>query len=154
MWGMASKPHEPTELPPLYIRERMNAASPRVTGEVLAERMGTTPATISRLLNGKRKMTLEWLYAFSRALGVPIAELFSPPSEPADTEGQLRAAMVAFGVHEDDLGRAVSAVKIFVDEDEGGDEQPSPGLPRDRSEPSNRPRESKPSGKRLPHPSS
>lgn len=81
------KENEPTDLPPVFIRERMKY--PRVTGEVLAERMQTTPATVSRLINGKRKMTLEWLYAFSKALDVPIADLFSPPEHQGRVQGEL-----------------------------------------------------------------
>lgn len=139
-WAMVSDNDGPTELPPLYIRERM--ANPRVTGEQLAERMGTTPATISRLLNGKRKMTLEWLFAFAKALNTPISGLFSPPSSGSDPESQLRSALLAYGVDRHDLGRAVSSVKVFLD---GHDEQSSQDLPDDQSAPS--------SGRREPVPS-
>lgn len=140
--GMAKDSPEPTELPELFIRERM--LSPRVTGDELAERMGTTPATISRLLNGRRKMTLEWLYAFSKALNAPIADLFSPPSE--DSEAKLRSVLTSMGVDNNDLGRAVSSVKVFLD---GPGELRSPDPQRDQSEPASRPREAGPARTRA-----
>jgi transcriptional regulator with XRE-family HTH domain len=71
---------EPTELPRVFIRERMK--KPRVTAKELAEKMETSEAQVSRLLSGKRKMSLEWLYAFSQALDVPIAALFHAPDDP------------------------------------------------------------------------
>lgn len=121
---------EPTDLPQVYIRERMKAAKPRITAKVLAEKMGTSEAQISRLLGGQRKMTLEWLYAFAKALNAPIDLLFTAPGE-ATPEMQLRAALLSYGVDSEDLGRAVSAVKVFVDDP---DEQPLSGLPDDQSE--------------------
>lgn len=124
---------EPTELPPLYIRERMKLP-PKVTGDELASRMNTTPPTISRLLNGQRKMTLAWLYAFSKALETPIAEFFTPPSsEPRTPEEALRSAMLAFGVDKDELGKAVSAVRLFLDEEDAVQSSPTP--PGDQPEP-------------------
>lgn len=53
-----------------------------------------------------------------------------------DSEARLRAALRDFGVREYDLGRAVSAVKIFLD-----GEQRSPGTRDDQSEFSTPPRE-------------
>lgn len=139
---MGNKGNDPTDLPPLFIRERMTGRA-KITGAELAERMGTTPATISRLLNGQRKMTIEWLYAFSKALNVPIASLFTPPTkdEPLSPEAQLRTALLAYGVNPDELGKAISAVKIFVEEhDEQSSEAPLSGL----SGPSSRHREPTP----------
>lgn len=117
---MAETQHEPTDLPQVYIRERMKAAKPRITAKMLAETMGTSEAQISRLLGGQRKMTLEWLYAFAKALNAPIDLLFTPPGE-ATPEMQLRAALLSFGVHRDDLTTAVSVVKGFLS---GGDDEP------------------------------
>lgn len=65
---------------------------PRVTGEVLAARMGTTAATVSRLLNGRRKLSLEWIYAFAKALEVPVSALFSPPGHDERVNDELQAS--------------------------------------------------------------
>lgn len=146
---MAKTDTEPTELPPLYIRERM--AKPRVTGEALAERMGTTPATVSRLLNGRRKMTLEWLFAFSKALGTPIEDFFTPPSAaPQTAEERLRPALLAYGVDRDELDQVIRVIGTYVSDDEKSEQTSS----EDQSEPSNRPHESGPSGKRPRQPAS
>lgn len=129
-WGMATRDQEPTELPPLYIRERM--ATPRVTGEQLAERMGTTPATVSRLLNGKRKMTLEWLYAFAKALNAPIESLLKPArSEQSTPEGALKSALLALGVDRSELDQVVRVVMTYVP----GDGTPEQTTSEDRPQP-------------------
>lgn len=143
---------EPTELPPLYIRERMKIL--RVKGEDLAERMETTAATVSRLLNGRRKMTLEWLFAFSKALNTPIASLFSPPESDrtTDPEMQLRSAMLAYGVDRDELDQVVRVVRTYVsDVDDERSEQKSPA---DQPQPASPRHEPAPSGKRVRQPSS
>lgn len=139
--GMTDRPEEPTDVPPLYIRERLKRMG--MTGEVLSEKIGTTPATISRLLNGRRKMTLEWLYAIAKALGVPVAELFYPPVDDSGPEARLRAALIAYGVNKDDLGRAISAVRLFVNDE--GVEQSSEDQYHGRSSPPIRHREDAPS---------
>lgn len=72
---------EPDTLPKLFIREW---AKHKGFGQKhLAERMGTTEATVSRLLSGQRKMTLEWLSAFSQAMDCDASEMFRAP-EAAD----------------------------------------------------------------------
>lgn len=142
---MAIENDEPTEVPPLYIRERMKALG--ITGEKLAELMNTTPATVSRLLNGKRQMSLGWLFAFARALNTPIEMLFSQPGTITlkSPESDLRSSLLAFGVEAEDLGRAISAVKVFLDDP---DEQSSQDPLDDQSELSSRRHEPVPSGKR------
>lgn len=141
---------EPTELPKLFIQERMKAATPRITGDLLAERMGTTPATISRLLNGRRKMTLEWLYAFSKALNAPIASLFAPPSEEpsaSSPEVQLRSALLALGVDRRELDRVVDVAKTFTRRP--AEERLEQTPPDDQSQPASPRRESTPSRRQL-----
>lgn len=59
-----------------------------------------------------------------------------------DEEQQLRSALLAFGVDREDLGRAVSAVKVFVDDPDG---QSSQDLPDDQSGLSSPRREEEPS---------
>lgn len=140
---MAAKDDEPTELPPLYIREYMKALG--VTGEKLAEQMGTTPATVSRLLNGKRQMTVAWLYAFSKALGVSIENLFRRPGAISfkSPETDLRSALLAFGVDGSQLDRALGVIRGgFIKAPEGSPEQtPSD----DQSPPASHPHELEPS---------
>lgn len=130
------KESEPTDLPPVFIRERMKY--PRITGEVLAERMGTTPATISRLLNGKRKLTLEWMFAFSKALEVPISALFSPPQHDGRVRGEADVSklleQIAF-IPEGDGQRAYRVLMSMFDED---GEKPSQTPDRDQQSPASR----------------
>lgn len=92
---MSEDDDEPRELPPLFIRKRMKLAKPPFTGKVLAEKMGTSEAQVSRLLGGKRKMSLGWLYAFSKAMDVPIAELFTDPKSQSHTitKDQIQAVL-------------------------------------------------------------
>lgn len=56
--------------------------------------------------------------------------------ERRSPEDVLRSAMLSFGVDKEDLGRAVSAVKIFLDDD--ADEQSEQGHSEDQFAPSNR----------------
>lgn len=139
------KDDEPTDLPPLYIRERMR--DPRITGDTLAERMGTTPATVSRLLNGKRKMTLEWLFAFSKALAVPIETLFTPPGERQDQPITSEPEILAFlsrikDFTPADIDAAFGVIMLAFRAKRGGSQS---GEDRDRSAQSNPLHESEPS---------
>lgn len=66
------------------------------------------------------KVSLDWLLT-GRGLG---------PGEASETpEAALRAALLAYGVDRSDLGRAISAVKVFVDDH---DERSSQDLREDR----------------------
>lgn len=69
---------EHTALPKLFIREW--AKHKGFDQKILAEKMDTTEATVSRLLSGQRKMTLEWLTAFSEVLGCAPADMFVAPN--------------------------------------------------------------------------
>lgn len=66
-----------------------------------------------------------------------------PNSATLTPEGQLRAAILNFGVHPDEVGRAVSAVRLFLDDDDGQssqdplDDQSEPATRRHAKEPSN-----------------
>lgn len=66
----------------------------------VAERMGIEPGTVSKLLNNKMKMTIEYLSGFADALDVSVADLFRDPRAPTQNEllsmgspDELRAAM-------------------------------------------------------------
>jgi len=52
----------------------------------VAERMDVTEPTVSRLLSGKRKMTLNYLFAFADALNVPVSNLYRDPETPSREE--------------------------------------------------------------------
>ena len=53
----------------------------------LAEKMETSDANISRLLNGERQITLDWLRDFAKALELPMWQLLMPP-EDAEIYGE------------------------------------------------------------------
>lgn len=69
------------------------------------------------------------LNQIEKALGIELARNGSGQTP----EAQLRAALLAYGVDREDLNRAVSAVKIFLDDD---DERPEQGHSLDQSSPS------------------
>lgn len=69
-------------LPRLYIREHMEAMTPPLTSEQLAERIDRSTGTVSKLLNGKMKMQLEYLGDIAAALGVEVPQLFTDPRQP------------------------------------------------------------------------
>ena len=79
------------------------------------------------------KVRFEWLM---REIG-PMLD----PAQ-ANPEDQLRAALLAFGVDRNDLGRAIAVIKGFVD-DLAERSEPGPG--RDRSEPASPRRVKEPS---------
>lgn len=107
----------------------------------LAQHLGIAHPQITQLLNGKRRLNVDEVPKIAEYLGVdPPA--FPPVSNAAGSRGQaaearLRSAMLAFGVDKDELSRAVSAVKVFVDD---LDEQRSQDPLDDQSGTSNRPR--------------
>ena len=109
----------------------------------------TSHANIGRIENFQQPYSQEILEAAAVALNCTVADLISRPPDKApltDSESQLRSALLAFGVDKEDLGRAVSAVKVFLD-DPG--EPPLSDPRHGQPEPSNRPHESAPSRKRV-----
>lgn len=83
----------------VFIREWMEKKD--IDGERLAERMDISPGTMSKLLNGRMKMTLEYLDGFADALGLDeTALIFRHPDMPTRDEllaqaspEELRAAI-------------------------------------------------------------
>lgn len=53
------------------------------TQEQVAEACDTSKGQISRLENGKRKASNDWLSAYAGALGIRPEQFYSPPSEPS-----------------------------------------------------------------------
>lgn len=64
----------------LFIREWMEHR--HIDNERMAERMDCGPGTVSKLLNGKMKMTTEWMMGFADALDVAVPDLFRDPEQP------------------------------------------------------------------------
>lgn len=108
----------------------------------LAERLGIAHPQITMLKTGRRDLKVREIPVIAEYLGKAPPAWDVGAVEPEAADRQLRAALLAYGVDREDLGRAVSAVKVFVDHP---DEQPPQDLPHDRSVPSNRLRESEPS---------
>lgn len=108
------------------------------------EALGWSQSKVSRLESGRTPYNQDDLEHAAEVFGCSPADLISrpPDQEPRSPEMQLRSAMLAFGVDKEDLGRAVSAVKVFVDD---LDEQSSEPLPDDQSAPANRRRAPVPS---------
>lgn len=52
----------------------------------VAERMETKEGTVSKLMNGKMKMTQEWLAAFAFAFNVDVTSLYHHPEKPTADE--------------------------------------------------------------------
>lgn len=87
----------------LYIREWMKEIT--IDQRRLAERMECKEGTVSKLLTGDMKMTVEWLARFADALDMPVPRLFVDPKAP--TRDELLAAGTA-----EELRRAIQIVRI------------------------------------------
>jgi len=126
----------------------------RMTQESLAEKAGMTAGAISQMENGIINYTQPSLEAIADALGTSTGSLLSGEPqmsrEPLSPIDELRSALIGFGVHPDDLGRAVSSVRVFLDDDGQSSQHPD----EDQIESSSRPRTPAPTGKRVPQSSS
>lgn len=87
----------------VYLREWMEELD--VDGERMAERMDCSPGTVSKLLNGKMKLTIEWLSRFADALDRPLPDLFRDPKAPTRDE------LLAAGTPEE-LRKAIELVRL------------------------------------------
>lgn len=61
----------------VYLREWRLAKG--LTQPELAKRTGTVKSEISRLEKGSRRMTLEWMSAFARVMGITVDDLMTLP---------------------------------------------------------------------------
>lgn len=61
----------------VYLREWRLAKG--LTQPDLARRVGTVKSEVSRLENGSRKMTLDWMSAFATAMGISVEDLMTIP---------------------------------------------------------------------------
>ncbi len=100
------------------------------------EELGTNAAAVSLKATGSKDTIRNWIRSLQddgakasatvkkinqveSVLGIELARHSTGPTNP---EQQLRLALLAYGVSAEDLGRAVSSVKVFVDDPA---EQPS-----------------------------
>jgi DNA-binding XRE family transcriptional regulator len=78
----------------INVGERVRAHRKKLglTTKDIAEALGTTDATISRLEGGKQQITVSWLFKFATVLGVDAAELLGSGSavEYVPVVGQIR----------------------------------------------------------------
>lgn len=115
-----------------------------VSQEAAAAAINVERGSLSKIENAKVPYQQQHVEGLARLYRCRPSDLIGtdPLSVPQDPEAQLRAALLAFGVDTDDLGRAVSSVKVFVDDhDERSEEDP----PHDRSASSNPRRVKEPS---------
>lgn len=82
----------------VYIREWI--AHRGLEQRQVAERMGIEPGTVSKLIRGNMRLTIEYLANFADALDVSVSDLFRHPDAPSrdellamGTPDQLRAAL-------------------------------------------------------------
>lgn len=61
----------------VYLREWRLAKG--LTQPELAKRVGTVKSEISRLEKGSRRMTLDWMSSFAKAMGITVEDLMSLP---------------------------------------------------------------------------
>ena len=86
----------------VYLREWRLAKG--LTQPELAQRVGTVKSEVSRLESGSRRMTIEWMSAFSRALGISVEDLMTVPpigfgavSPPPKRKGDGGASSISLG---------------------------------------------------------
>ncbi len=95
------------------------------TQQALGDLIKLAGPTISRYETGEREWGKGYLEALAFAVDCNVGDLFWPP-DPNERERKLRSALLSFGVDTKDLGRAVSAVRVFVDRPQGELSRPDP----------------------------
>lgn len=113
---LAMSEKDPTDLPPIYIREWIDHLE--LDQKDLAEPMGTSDSQISRLLTGKRKLSLEWMASFARALNVQVSDLFKPPVTAdgrTQNDDEIRTLLKAIkGLEDKDITMLLSIIKNAI----------------------------------------
>lgn len=106
---------------------------------------GLGPNFISQMRGTKsaapKKPNIEYVRRLAAVLGKELSSIVGQTDEDADR--QLRSALLAYGVHKDDLDQALRAIIGFV-EDGADDEQSSQGRSPARTEHANRRRVKEP----------
>jgi transcriptional regulator with XRE-family HTH domain len=86
---MPRRPSDPKLAALLGARLRRVREAAGISQQALADRAGSTAATISRFENGDLMPTVTTVATLARALGVPLAQMFdfeSASADPADAE--------------------------------------------------------------------
>lgn len=105
-----------------------------ISQEDAAAAINVERGTLSKIENAKVPYQQQYIEGLAKLYKCSPAALIGtdPSSEPTSPEGRLRSALLGFGVNAVDLGRAISSVKVFVDD---LDELQSLDPLDDRSEP-------------------
>lgn len=98
----------PRRPPKLYISEWI--ASRGLDQEQVAERMECAPGTLSKIVNGRMKATVEWLARIAEALDIEVQDLFHDPARPTQ-EDLLRDVPAA------DQERIIRAIRALTGTD-------------------------------------
>lgn len=108
---------------PNRIRELRMAATPRLSQQALADRIGTSKPTISDLETGKMMLTQDYMRRISQALGVTSADLL-PISENADAlSAEERLIIERLRQARDDQRAQVKAmIDVLLPPDNGSSE--------------------------------
>lgn len=97
----------------IYLADRREAHVPPLTQEQLAERVGTTKATISRWETGERDPPAKALAALAYALNCEIPDLFIDPARPS-------ADSLLMGQSDRIVKKAVKLVETLVEDEVKG----------------------------------
>ena len=99
------------------------------TQQALSSVINLPAPTISRYETGEREWGKGYLEALAYAVGCRVPDLFTSPQ--ASVDDKLRAALLAYGVHEDLLDAAMLAVQGFKADSLGGEQSRSSLSPAD-----------------------
>lgn len=72
----------------------------------IAERLEVETGTVSKLLNGKLRLSDIWLVGFAEALNVDVPDLFRDPNRPTQNE-------LLEGLSEEDTRKVISIIEAF-----------------------------------------
>ena len=74
----------PIKPPHVFIREWIDHSG--LDQQIIADRMGCAPGTLSKLINGGMKLTNEWIARIANALDVSFLDLFHHPDRPTSED--------------------------------------------------------------------
>lgn len=126
-----------------WIRTGLSQAGKTQSG--LARHLNIAHPQITQLLNGRRLLKVDEIPKIAAYLELAPPSFSAEFSYSSDPEAQLRSALLAYGVHEDDMRGVFKAIAGFLYDDEDDDEPLEPDLRRHRSAPGTRRRISEPS---------
>lgn len=135
---------------PTSVKERRKAR--KWSQERLGQESGLSTTAVHNLETGKNGFTDKTLAGLARALECRPADLLLPMQSKTETspEGQLRSALLAFGVDRDELDQVIRVIGTYVPADAKAEQTSTEG----QSQPASPHREQAPSGKRSRQPTS